>query len=129
MAQSFDPSRYAVLVVEDDPFIRAEAMDLAIEAGFRAYEAWDADTAIRMLERYSEIRICFTDVEMPGSLDGLKLAAAVRERWPPVQFIVVSGRAKVSAEQMPEHSVFFSKPYDPDAILGALERFGRRIEG
>lgn len=128
MAQSFDPSRYAVLVVEDDPFILAEAVDLAIEAGFKAYEARNADMAIRMLERYSEIRIVFTDVEMPGSLDGLKLAAAVRKRWPSVQFIVVSGRVTVTAEEMPEHGVFFSKPYDPNAILTALTRLGERIE-
>ncbi|MBE7196342.1 MAG: response regulator [Parafilimonas terrae] len=128
MAQSFDPSRYAILIVEDDPFILAEAADLAIEAGFKAYEARNAELAIRMLERYSEIRIVFTDVEMPGSLDGLKLAAAVRKRWPPVQFIVVSGRVKVTAEDMPEHSVFFTKPYDPDAILRTMTWFGERIE-
>lgn len=128
MAQSFDPSRYAVLVVEDDPFILAEAVDLALEAGFQAYEARNADAAIRMLERYSEIRIVFTDVEMPGSLDGLKLAAAVRKRWPPVQFIVVSGRVKVTAQDMPENSIFFTKPYDPEAILRTMTRFGERIE-
>ena len=127
MAMSFDMSLFAVLVVEDDPFIRAEALDLAREAGFIAYEARDADTAIAMLERHPDIRICFTDVEMPGELDGLKLAAAIRRRRPPVQLIVVSGRRKITADQMPEHSVFFPKPYNPDAILQTLARFGQQI--
>lgn len=128
MAQSFDPARYAVLVVEDDALVRAEAADLCEEAGFLAYEARDAEQAIRLLERHSDIRVLFTDVEMPGSMDGLKLAHAVRDRWPPVTVIVTSGRAKVSREDMPENGLFFPKPYPPDGIVAALNAIAARIE-
>lgn len=129
MAQSFPHSQYAVLVVEDEPLIRIEAADIVREAGFVAYEARNADEAIRMMEQHSKIRILFSDIEMPGSIDGLKLARAVHDRWPPVHIILVSGRIKVRASDMPDHSVFFSKPYDPTDILRTLSRFGGRIEG
>lgn len=120
MAQSFDPTRYAVLVVEDDAIVRAEAVDLCEEAGFIAYEAKNAEQAIRQLERHSEIRVLFTDVEMPGTMDGLKLARAVRDRWPPVTIIVTSGRVQVGKDDMPENGLFFAKPYPPRGIIEAL---------
>ena len=101
MVQSIDPFRYAVLVVEDDALVRAEAVDLCIEAGFTTYEARNAEQALRQLERHSEIRVLATDVEMPGTMDGLKLARAVRDRWPPVTIMVTSGRMKVTKEDRP----------------------------
>lgn len=128
MAQSFDPARYAVLIVEDDALVRAEAVDLCEEAGFTAYEAKNADQAIRMLERHSEIRVLFTDVEMPGTMDGLKLARAVRDRWPPVSIIVTSGRVKVGAADMPENGLFFAKPYPPKGIIKALNDIAAQIQ-
>ncbi|MBB3953013.1 response regulator [Aureimonas jatrophae] len=128
MAQSFDPSRYAVLIVEDDALVRAEAVDLCEEAGFTAYEAKNADQAIRMLERHSEIRVLFTDVEMPGTMDGLKLARAVRDRWPPVAIIVTSGRMKVETTDMPENGLFFAKPYPPRGIIKALNDIAAQIQ-
>ncbi len=70
MGQSFHPGSIAVLVVEDDALLRAEAVDLCMEAGFRTYEARNADQAIRILEQHSEIRVLFTDIEMEGSMDG-----------------------------------------------------------
>lgn len=128
MAQSFDPARYAVLVVEDDALVRAEVVDLCIEAGFTTYEAKNAAQAIRLLERHSEIRMLFTDVEMPGTMDGLKLARAVRDRWPPVTIMVTSGRVKVGKEDMPENGLFFSKPYPPDSIIKALNEIATHIQ-
>lgn len=128
MAQSFDPARYAVLVVEDDALVRAEAVDLCEEAGFNVYEAKNADQAIRQLERHSEIRVLFTDIQMPGTMDGLKLAHAVRDRWPPVTIMVTSGRVKVSKEEMPENGLFFAKPYPPDAIIKALNGISAQIQ-
>lgn len=120
-------SRYAVLVVEDDLLLLVDAMDLAEDAGLKAYGARNADEAILLLERHPEIRILFTDVHMSGSMDGLKLAHAVRKRWPPVAIMVTSGVAKVSKEDMPEHGVFFSKPYPPKAIVKALNEIAARI--
>lgn len=129
MAQSFDPRRYAVLVVEDDALVRMDAVDLCEEAGFTAYEAKNADQAIRMLERHAEIRVLFTDVEMPGTMDGLKLARAVRDRWPPVTIMVTSGRVTVTKDDMPENGLFFAKPYPPDGIIKALSEISARIQG
>ena len=85
--------RSVVLVVEVESLVRSTAMDMVEEAGFEA--ASDADEAIRILESRNDIRAVFTDVHMPGSMDGLRLARVVRNRWPPVALIVTSGRANV----------------------------------
>ncbi len=112
-----------VLVVEDEPLLLMTAIDIVEGAGFEAVSARNADEAIRLLESVPDIRILFTDIHMPGSMDGLKLAAAVRERWPPIEIIVASGMTRPEATQMPERSVFFSKPYDPRNVSDALLKF------
>lgn len=127
MGQSFHLSSFAVLVVEDDALLRAEAVDLCIEAGFTTYEARNADQAIHLLERHSDIRVLFTDIEMEGTMDGLKLAHAVRERWPPVSIMVTSGRRKVTKEDLPENGLFFAKPYPPDDIVKALNGIAAQV--
>jgi two-component system, response regulator PdtaR len=81
-----------VLVVEDEGLLRASAMDMVKEAGFDVLAASDADEAIRVLESRSDIRAVFTDVHMPGSMDGLRLARVIRSRWPPVALIVTSAK-------------------------------------
>lgn len=128
MAQSFSPSSYAVLIVEDEPLLMAEAVDLVEEAGFIAYEARNADQAIRMLERHSEIRVLFTDIDMPGAMDGLKLAHAVRDRWPPVAIMVTSGHVKVSESDLPSEGLFFAKPYPPATIMKALGSVAEKLQ-
>jgi CheY-like chemotaxis protein len=106
----------AVLIVEDDPLIRMGAVYLIEDAGFKVYEAGSADAAIALLELHKEIRLIFTDVDMPGSMDGLKLAHYVRGRWPPVKIIVTSGHIKVTEESLPAGAIFLPKPYDPTEI-------------
>lgn len=128
MAESIDPRRYAVLVVEDDPLLLMDAMDLVEDAGLRAYGARNAEAAIGLMERHDEIRVLFTDVQMSGSMDGLKLARAVRDRWPPVAIIVTSGYAKVGKEDLPENGLFFAKPYPPMVIVKALSDIASRIQ-
>jgi CheY-like chemotaxis protein len=86
-----------ILVVEDETFIRLDAVEVLRAAGFDILEAANADEAIQMLERHSDIRLIFTDIDMPGLMNGLKLAAAVRDRWPPVRIIATSGHFKVLA--------------------------------
>lgn len=86
------------------------AMDLVEEAGFQAVEAADADEAVTILETRTDIRIVFTDIDMPGSMNGMKLAAAVRDRWPPIEIIIVSGQVRLSEGDLPERSVFFPNP-------------------
>lgn len=114
------PKKNVVLVVEDEPLLLMAAVDLVEEAGFEAVEARNADEAIEILNARKDIRIVFTDIDMPGSMDGMKLAAMVRDRWPPVEIIIVSGHRKVSDDDLPESSVFFSKPYDVDRVTAQL---------
>lgn len=105
-----DPSFY-VLVVEDEPIVRMAAMDMVADAGFVPIEARNATEAVELLERRTDIRIVFTDIDMPGGLDGVKLAAAIRDRWPPIEIILTSGNLRPVAEVMPPRSVFLAKPY------------------
>jgi len=114
-------SNCAVLVVEDEPLVRLEALDLVTDSGFSAYGAPDAATAITMLERHADIRILLADIEMPGAMNGLKLAHAVRERWPDVVILIASGNRGVLKGDMPDGAVFFLKPYAPSAIMQCLK--------
>jgi CheY-like chemotaxis protein len=110
----------AVLIVEDEPLVRFCAVQTVEEAGFEVVEATNADEAIAILESRRDIRVVFTDVHMPGSMDGLKLAHAVRHRWPPIKIIVTSGRDRIDQRDLPDGGRFFAKPYDPGAIKDAL---------
>src|SRR3984885_6413334 len=106
----------AVLIVEDESLIRMGAISPIEDAGFIVYEAASADEAISLLERHREIRLIFTDIHMPGSMDGLKLAHYVRGRWPPVKIIVTSGQMKARGEDLPAGAVFIGKPYQAEDI-------------
>ncbi|MBP1847830.1 CheY-like chemotaxis protein [Rhizobium petrolearium] len=109
-----------VLVVEDSPMIRMGAVDLVLSAGYEALEAGDADEAIRILQSRADIDLVFTDVQMPGTMDGIKLSHYIRDRWPPVKLIVASGAAIIEESMLPGGSRFFSKPYDELTITEAM---------
>lgn len=100
-----------------------DAVELVEEAGFEAVEASNADKALEILLSRPDIRIVFTDIDMPGSMDGVNLAKMVRDRWPPIDIIIVSGHRTVSRDQMPERGVFFSKPYNHASVAAAIKRF------
>src|SRR4026208_2216359 len=112
-----------VLVVEDNFLSRLHAVNLVEDAGYIAVEASNADDAIIILEARKDIRIVFTDIDMPGSMDGLKLAHAIRKRWPPIELIVTSGHFHLSDDDMPERGQFFPKPYGDREIISALRHF------
>jgi CheY-like chemotaxis protein len=101
MGISVEEKRVLVLVVEDDFLLRMDAVQMVEEAGFDVLEAANADEAISILEARSDINVIFADINMPGSMDGLKLAHAVRGRWPPIKFITTSGHIKVKDEDLP----------------------------
>jgi DNA-binding NtrC family response regulator len=109
-----------VLVVEDEPIIRMGAADFVFEAGFEAIQAGNADEAIRILEGRADIHLVFTDVGMPGTMDGVKLSHYIRDRWPPVKLIVVSGKTTVNESHLPVGAKFFPKPYRDSAIIEAI---------
>ena len=123
-----DQRAFAVLVVEDDPLLLLDAIDLIEDSGFTAYSARNADEAITRMEYHPDIRVLFTDVDMPGTMDGLKLARAVRDRWPPVTIMVTSGLRNVKESDMPEHGLFFAKPYPPASLVTALNRVAEQID-
>jgi len=114
-------AHYVVLVVEDEPLLRMHAAFLLEEAGYTVVEACDADVAIELLLTRTDIRLVFTDIDMPGSMDGLRLAAAIRSRWPPIEIIVTSGKLSPSATDMPPRGLFLAKPYRSEALVNAAK--------
>jgi len=110
----------AILIVEDSGLIRLGAVDMAEREGFLVFEAANADDAIAILEAHPEIRLVFTDIEMPGSMDGLKLAHYVSLRWPPIRLIVASGKMPRERAGLPDGVLFFSKPYRQREIAMAM---------
>lgn len=111
-----------VLVVEDSTIIRMGAIDLVLAAGYEALQASDADEAIAILESRGDVDLVFTDVHMPGTMDGIRLSHYIRDRWPPVKLIVASGAAILAESSLPAGSSFFSKPYDDHTIIQAMSR-------
>lgn len=116
-------SKPLVLVVEDEPLLRLHAVSLIEDAGFATCEAASADEAIALLESDGRIRIVFSDIDLPGTMDGLRLAAAIRERWPPVELILTSGHIVVAPADLPARGHFFSKPYDAATLVDTLNAF------
>ena len=110
-----------MLVVEDEPLIALDISDELTHAGYNVLTAANADEAIVLLEKRSDIATIFTDIDMPGSMNGLKLAAAVRKRWPPVNIIITTGKRPPTAADMPERSLFLAKPYQAVEVVKALE--------
>ena len=97
-------------------------LDLVEEAGFEQIEAVDADMAVAILESRTDIRVVFTDIDMPGSMDGLKLAASVRDRWPPIEIIITTAGLKPDISTLPARSVFLPKPIQPEDVITVLRK-------
>src|SRR5450755_135124 len=112
---SFAPA--VVLVVEDEMLLRMRAVDIVEDAGYTPVEAVDADEAVAILESRSDIALLFTDIQMPGSMDGLRLAHSVHDRWPPIKIILVSGQVKPTSIDIPADSLFFGKPLEDKAMI------------
>jgi CheY-like chemotaxis protein len=111
-----------VLVVEDEMLLRMRAVDMVEDAGYTSIEAVDADEAVAILESRSDIALLFTDVQMPGSMDGLKLAHTVHERWPPIKIILVSGQLKLNTVEIPIDSRFFGKPLEAAEMIAQMQK-------
>jgi CheY-like chemotaxis protein len=111
-----------ILLVEDDPMLRLGASAVLMDAGYAVLEAADADEAIALLETEPDIRLMISDIQMPGSLDGVKLAHAVRRRWPPIQVLLTSGRAIPSADELPERVHYLPKPFAEMELLAEVEQ-------
>ena len=110
-----------VLIVEDEMMLRMRAVDIVEDAGFSPVEAVNADEAISILESRSDISLLFTDIQMPGTMDGLMLAHAVHDRWPTIKIIMVSGQVNPSESEKPVDSRFFGKPLSNQKMIAALQ--------
>lgn len=110
-----------VLVVEDEMVLRMRAADIVEDAGFSPVEAVNADEAIAILESRTDIAVLFTDIQMPGSMDGLKLAHAVHVRWPDIKIVLVSGQVKPTDSERPADSRFFGKPLGVEQMIAELQ--------
>jgi CheY-like chemotaxis protein len=110
-----------VLVVEDEMLLRMRAVDMVEDAGYTSVEAVDADQAVAILESRADIALLLTDIQMPGSMDGLGLAHSVHDRWPPIKIILVSGHLNLANIAIPAGSRFFGKPLEAKVIIAQMQ--------
>jgi CheY-like chemotaxis protein len=114
------PSRPVVLLVEDEPFIRLATADALEDAGFEVIETANAQAAQEVLLRRTDVRVLFTDVKMPGPMNGLELASLVRSRWPHISVVITSGHLEPGNGMLPQEAVFIAKPYSEQAPAMAI---------
>ena len=115
MAQTF-----VILVVEDEFIIRMGAVQMLEEAGFTVVEADNAHDAVSILENRNDVCAIFTDINLPGSMDGMKLARMIRNRWPPIHLIVTSGLISPNDDDLPPGGKFIRKPYDSGHVIATI---------
>ena len=112
-----------VLVVEDEPLLRMFNADMLNDAGFDVLEASDADEALRLLETMKDIRVVFTDVEMPGLIDGFALAERIEAQWPDIGVVVTSGRRYPPPAFSAPARCFVPKPFRAAHVVGMIDAF------
>ena len=113
-------ARLVILVVEDQTLVRMFMTDFLDEAGFKVFEAVSADEALTVLEARPDVQAVVTDIEMPGSMNGIELAHMIRHRWPGVGVIVTSGRQRPGLEDLPDGVPFLAKPYVPETVITVI---------
>ncbi len=115
--------KLAILVVEDEPLLLLDDMCLFEDAGFEAIPAANAAEAICTLEERTDIKVVITDIGMPGTMNGVSLCASIRERWPSIGLIIISGQSAPLSSALPAGALFLSKPYEAKELLNALHGF------
>jgi CheY-like chemotaxis protein len=116
-----------ILIVEDEFLLRLESAETIESAGFEVIQAANADEAIAILKARPDIHVVFTDIQMPGSMNGLKLARFVRDLWPPIKIMATSGRVIVGDDDLPDGSVFLPKPYRGAEVVATLRKMTRAV--
>ncbi len=111
-----------ILVIEDEPLVRLFLTDFLDEAGFKVFEAVNADEAMTILQARRDVQVIISDIEMPGSLNGLELARAVHERWPGIGVVITSGRERPGPDDLSEKVGFLAKPYLPDTVTTLIRQ-------
>lgn len=128
MGQTTPIRRHPVLVVEDEPILRLEALDMVEKAGFETVVALDVDEAIRILETRSDIRIVYMDLDMPRGIRGIEIAARIRDRWPPIEIILTAASFHERDLSLPVRAEFYPKPIRHSEIMRAMRRMAN-LEG
>jgi two-component system, response regulator PdtaR len=113
--------RPVVVVAEDEEFLRLAAADTLEEAGYQVIEAANADAALAIFQQRSDVSVLFTDIQMPGPLNGLELARLVHQRWPDVLFLITSGNAWPPQSAIPDDGRFLHKPYRAAQMVGEID--------
>ena len=116
----------AVLVVEDEPLIRLAAVDALSDCGLKLYEAADADEALEVLDKRADVGLVFTDVNLPGAMDGMLLARRIHRLWPKIELIVTSGRERPLDRELPGRGSFLAKPYRAGQLIELVRNKMRR---
>jgi len=116
----------SILVVEDEALIRMSLVDELEDAGFRVIEAGSADEAMKSLETAANIAAVFTDIDMPGSMDGLTLAKLLREKHPDIAIVLTSGYLKIPKNDLPEKVPYISKPYEIESVINHIQSLTSR---
>ncbi len=116
------PTPVVVLVVDDEAVLRFIASEVLEESGFQVLEAEDAKAALQVLADHPGVRVLFTDINMPGALDGLDLARETHARWPSIKLVVTSGRPKPPDSAIPDSGRFVAKPYSPDLLVAEIRK-------
>ena len=111
-----------VLVVDDEPLVRMLGADIMEDAGFGVVEAGDAAEALERLRDHPDVRVLFTDINMPGELDGLDLARMVQEQRPDIRLLIASGRVRPAPGELPAAGQFVAKPWNADEIVERIRR-------
>jgi two-component system, response regulator PdtaR len=117
-----------VLVVEDEALLRLCAADLLEDAGFEVIQAPDARAALDVMKSRPDVRLLFTDIQMPGKLDGMELAQKVHEQWPRVLLLVTSGALRPKNTEIADHGHFLAKPYTEKRLLEEIDNLGREAD-
>lgn len=122
MGQSLPINRLPVLVIEDEPVLRGEILDMVEGAGFESVEATSVQEAIRILEERLDIRIVYMDLDMPRGIRGIEIAAAIRHRWPPIEMILTAAFFEEADLELPSRAEFYPKPIRRAQIISAMQR-------
>lgn len=122
MGQSVPISRLPVLVIEDEPVLRGEVLDLVEAAGFEPVEAMSVSDALSILEQRADIRIVYMDLDMPRSIKGIEVAASIRDRWPPIEIILTAAFFEEADLILPARAEFYPKPIQREQVVSAMKR-------
>lgn len=128
MGQVQPIDRLPVLIVEDEPVLRGEILDLVEGAGFEPVEVTSVPDAIRTLEERADIRIVYMDLDMPRSIKGIEVAAAIRNRWPPIEIILTAAFFEEADLTLPTRAEFYPKPIQRDRIVAAMRRMTAQLQ-